>query len=327
MKKESRIRIQQKIVSDYTDEQLRFLTQMGIRYVYIMFRDEHTDYDSVMSFTERVRKMGLIPTDGGNRTIYKNPAIHLGLPGRDEGIEKFNDFSRILAKAGIHITYMTWEPSGVLSTKYGTGEYTRGATARLVDVEQLKTLPYSHQRFYGKEELWENFRYFLENTIPVCEEIGMKIALHPNDPPVPALRGISNLITSAEDYKKAFAMARESPCLGMKFCVGCWLEGGADFGNVLEDIRYFVENKKVLTVHFRNVSGCVPCFEETLIEDGYIDMYQVMKQFVSCGYDGLMTVDHVPEYVKSCGGTNSSAAYSLGYLKALLHCAEAEAKG
>lgn len=57
-----------------------------------------------------------------------------------------------------------------------------------------------------------------------------------------------------------------------------------------------------------------------------MDMYQVMRQFVASGYDGLMCVDHVPEYVKSCGGKDSSAAYSLGYLKALLNCAEADAK-
>ena len=80
-----------------------------------------------------------------------------------------------------------------------------------------------------------------------------------------------------------------------------------------------------MCVHFRNVSGCVPKFEETLIEDGYMDMYQVMKQFVASGYDGVMSVDHVPEYVGSCGGKNSSMAYSAGYIKALLKCAESEA--
>lgn len=321
---ESKIRIQQQVFSDYTDDQLLFIKQMGIQYVYVMFRDHHTDYDSVMRFTERLRKYGLIPTDGGNRTIYKNPAIHLGLPGRDEGIERFNQFNRILAKAGYPVTYMTWEPNGVLTTEYGVGKYTREAVARLVDVKQLETLPYSHGRFYSKEEMWENFQYFLEHTLPVCEEEKIKLALHPNDPPVPHLRGISNLIISSDDYKKAFALAKDSPYLGMKFCVGCWLEGGESFGDLMEDIRYFVEQKKVFCVHFRNVSGCVPCFEETLIEDGYMDMYRVMKQFVSCGYDGPMCVDHVPEYVESCGGKHSAAAYSLGYIKALLHCAESD---
>jgi mannonate dehydratase len=321
---EPKIRIQQQVFSDYTDDQLLFLKQMGIQYVYVLFRDQHTDYDSVMSFVERLRKYQLIPTDAGNRTIYKNPAIHLGLPDRDEGIERFNNFSRILAKAGIPITYMTWEPNGVLTSKYAVGEHTRDAVARIVDVDQLAKEPYSHGRLFTKEEMWENFQYFLDRALPVCEEIGMKIALHPNDPPVQCLKGINNLIISAEDYKKAFAMAKESPYLGMKLCVGCWLEGGAQFGNILEDIKYFVEHDKVLSVHFRNVSSCVPKFEETLMEDGYMDMYQVMKQFVACGYEGPMNVDHVPEFVASCGGKDSANAYSTGYIKALLNCAVAE---
>ena len=62
-------------------------------------------------------------------------------------------------------------------------------------------------------------------------------------------------------------------------CIGCWLEGGENFGNVLEDIKYFVENKKVLCVHFRNVSSPMPQFEETLLEDGYMNMYEIMKAF------------------------------------------------
>lgn len=321
---EPRIYIQQQVFSDDTDERLLFLKQMGIGSVYVLFRDQHTDYDSVMRFVERLHKFGLTPTDGGNRSLYKNPAIHLGLPGRDEGIERYIAFSRILKKAGIPVTYMTWEPNGVLATRYGVGEHTRQAPARLVDVEQLSALPYTHGRFYPKEEMWENFRYFLDRTLPVFEEIGMKIALHPNDPPVPALCGISNLITSADDYRRAFALAGGSPCLGMKLCVGCWLEGGAGFGDLLEDIRYFVGQKKVLAVHFRNVSATVPRFEETLIEDGYMDMYRVMQQFVAAGYEGPLSVDHVPEFVPACGGKDAAYAYSTGYLKALLRCALAE---
>ena len=322
MKSESSIKVQQQVFSDCSDDYLLFLTQMGIRNVNVMFRDQHTDYDSVMRFLERLKKYGLTVNDAGNRTIYKNAAIHLGLPERDEGIERYLAFTRILAKAGIPVTYMTWEPNGVLTTAYGIGEHTRNGVARLVDVGQLSTLPDSHGRFYSKEEMWENFKYFLDQVLPECESLGMKIALHPNDPPVSHLRGISNLIISAEDYKKAFALAGNSPCLGMKLCVGCWLEGGESFGNLLEDIRYFVGQQKVLSVHFRNVSACGMRFEETLLEDGYMDMFQVMKTFVESGYDGPMTVDHVPEYAASCGGKDAAYAYSIGYMKALLHCAQ-----
>jgi len=323
MNHSSRIKVQQLLFSDCTDDMMVFLRQMGVEHVSVLFRDQHTDYDSVMYFLERLRQNRLIVDDAGNRTIYKNAAIHLGLPERDEGIEKYLNFSRILSKGGVPVTYMTWEPNGVLSTEYGVGKHTREGVARLVNVEQLSELPYSHGRFYSKDEMWENFRYFLDRTLPEFETMGMKISLHPNDPPVAHLRGISNLICSAEDYRKAFQLAGNSPCLGMKMCIGCWLEGGAEFGDVFRDIPYFVGQGKVLSVHFRNVSSCVPCFEETMLEDGYMDMLEVMKAFVKSGYQGPMSVDHVPDYVESCGGKNASFAYSIGYMKALLHSAEA----
>ncbi len=317
----TKIRVQQKVESSYTDDQLLFLKQMGIKYVYAMFKDEHTDYDSVMRFMERLEKAGLTATDGGNTHIYKNASIHLGLADRDRAIERYNEFNILLKKAGISVAYMTWEPNEVLTTKFAVGKHTREAIGRIVDIEELKTHPYSHGRLYTKEEMWENFRYWWERVQPVCEEYGIRIALHPNDPPVDCLLGISNLITSADAYRKAFEIANNSPYLGMKLCTGCWLEGGDGFGNLLEDIKYFAERNKIFIVHFRNVSAPVPQFEETLLEDGYMNMYEVMKQLVRCDYDGTIHVDHVPQYVKSCGGTDSAFAYANGYMKALLNCA------
>jgi len=151
----------------------------------------------------------------------------------------------------------------------------------------------------------------------------MKLALHPNDPPVDCLCGISNLITSSADYKHAFELAGNSPYLGMKMCIGCWLEGGENFGNVLEDIKYFVENKKVLCVHFRNVSSPMPQFEETLLEDGYMNMYEIMKAFVKADYDGVLHADHVPLWGTGVGtgGSTTAWTYSMGYIKALWKCA------
>lgn len=319
-----KIKVQSKVVSDYTDEQLLFIKQMGVRYVYVIFKDEHTDYDSVMKLKERLDRFGLTVTDAGNVSLYKSDKIHLGLPGRDEAIEAYNNFNRVLGKAGIPVVYMTWEPNQVLTSRFAVGKETRGGIGRIVDIKEMEARPNTHGRLYTKEEMWDNFKYFLDRVLPVCEEANVKIALHPNDPPVDCLVGISNLITSAEDYKHAFELAGNSPYLGMKMCIGCWLEGGSNFGSVLDDIRYFVENDKVLLVHFRNVSATVPYFEETLLEDGYMDMYRLMKEFVRCDYDGMIHVDHVPVWGESVGGENSSWAYSTGYMKALLNCAKAE---
>ncbi len=144
-----------------------------------MYLRGYTDYDSVMCFTERVRKAGLTITDGGNTRIYKNPQFQLGLSERDRALEEYNRFNRVLTKAGIPIVYMTWEPNQVLSTRYAVGEHMRGAKGRIVDMDELESRPYTHGRVYGEEE-------------------HIKIALHPNDPPTESLVGIHNLIHSAE---------------------------------------------------------------------------------------------------------------------------------
>ena len=324
--KESLIRVQQHVTSGASDEELLFIKQMGIKYVFVLFRDEDTNYDAVMHFMERLAKFGLIATDAGNQTIYKNASIHLGLPDRDECIKRYNDFTRVLGKAGIRINYMTWEPNHVLTSRNAVGKHTRGAIGRIVDINELKTQPYSHGKQFTEEEMWGNFKYFIDRALPVCEGANVRIALHPCDPPVPSLRGIYNLIHSAADYKRAFEMAGNSPYLGMKLCTGCWLEGGEQFGNLLDDIKYFVEQKKVFIVHFRNVDSPIPYFEETLLEDGYMDMNEVMKQLVACKYDGTITVDHVPEFNLQYGGKNSSYAYSIGYMKGLLNSAISNAK-
>lgn len=322
--KKSFMKVQVPVSSDYTDEHLGFIKQMGVDNCFVMFRDEDSDYDGVNRFLERCRSKGLTVNDAGNANFYKHPSIPLGRPDRDLWIDKYIGLNRIIADAGVKVGYITWDAGRVSTTRFAVGKETRGAVGRIVDMQELYRRDLVFDRVYEEEEIWDNFKYFMDRVLPVCEETGMKLALHPNDPPVPTLEGFHNLIHSAADYKRAFELVNDSPYLGMKMCCGCWLEGGPAFGNLLEDIKYFVENKKVLIVHFRNVSSCGVNFEETLLEDGYMDMYEVMKQFVVCGYDGAIHCDHVPEFPGAYGGKDASFAYSTGYMKALMHCAQKE---
>ncbi|MCL1830725.1 MAG: mannonate dehydratase [Oscillospiraceae bacterium] len=320
----SDIKIQQGISSTDPDERLQFISQQGIRYVYAIMSDDDANYDGIMKLKDRLSRYNLILSDLSNTKIYKNPSIHLGFSDRDEHIDRYNMLTRAIAKAGIGINYMTWEPNQVLSSRFTVGTHTRGAKGRIVDINELKTLPFSHRKQFTEEETWDNFKYFLDRALPVCEEVGVKIALHPCDPPVPSLLGIYNLIHCSDDYRRAFELVSDNEFLGMKMCIGCWLEGGPAFGDLLSDIQEFVSNGKVLIVHFRNVSATHPFFEETLIEDGYMNMYEVMKTLVECSYDGYLTVDHVPTFTESYGGKDAAFAYANGYAKALLNAAEYE---
>jgi len=318
------IKFQQGISSAATDENLLFIKQQGIKYVFALMTDEDANYDGIMRLQERLARYDLTLTDVGNTKIYKNASIHLGFADRDEHIARYNELTRAIGKAGVRIGYMTWEPNQVLTSRFAVGDHTLGSVGRIVDIKHLESLPFSHGRQFTEEETWANFKYFLDKALPVCEEADVRIALHPCDPPVPSLLGIYNLIHSSDDYRRAFELSGNSPYLGMKLCCGCWIQGGDAFGNLFDDIEEFVTSKKVFIVHFRNVSATIPYFEETLPEKGYMDMYEVMKQFVRCGYDGYLHVDHVPDFAEAHGGRDSAYAYSNGYVKALLKCAQAE---
>lgn len=315
----SKIKLSMLIDPEPSLEQLLFARQLGLSHVYTWVEEHQRDYDFLLNLRQKVEDAGLTLYNVGNYHVAKSDKIHLALPGRDEKIEQFQTFIRNLGRAGIHTTTFTWEPSQVWSSEPGES---RGAIARRVDLEEMKRRPLTHGRKFTREEIWENFEYFIKRILPVAEESGVRLALHPNDPPAPSLGGIPCLIYRFEDYKRAFEIAN-SPYLGMEFCTGCWLEGGEMFGDMLAAIRYFHQQGKIFIVHFRNVTSTLPYFVETFLDNGYMDMYQAMKIFCEIGYDGTMILDHTPQFAPGFaqgGGT----AYAIGYMRALIERAEAE---
>ncbi len=316
----SQIKLSMNINSEPSDDELLFARQLGITHPYTWVRNDQRDYESLARLRDRVEAAGLQLWNVGNFDVGKSDKIHLALPGRDEKIEQFADFIRNLGRAGIKYTTFTWEPSAVWSSE---PRESRGAWARYVDLNEMRQRPLTHDREYSLDELWENFTYFMNAILPVAEEAGVHLSLHPNDPPTDSLGGIPCLINSFDRYLKAFEIANDSPYLGMEFCTGCWLEGGAQFGNMLDAIQYFVEHDKIFIVHFRNVTSAFPQFTETFLDNGYMDMYQAMRTFVAADYSGSMHLDHTPRFVGDYalgGGT----AYAIGYMRALIERAEAE---
>lgn len=305
-----------------SDDELLFARQLGVDCVYTWIKADQRAYDYLVSLRKKVESFGLRLYNVGNMDVAKSDKIHLALPGRDEVIEQFKTFVRDLGRAGIGVTTFTWEPTRVWSSEPGQ---TRGAPARRVDLDEMLRRPFTHGRAYTSKELWDNFAYFMRQMMPVCEQAGVRLALHPNDPPSPQpLGGIPCLIHSFEDYGRAFEIAG-SPNLGMEFCCGCWLEGGEGFGNMLEAIHAFQAQGRILITHFRNVSAPLPRFTETFLDNGYMDMYQVMKAFVESGYTGTLILDHSPKFAGEYA-QGSGTAYAIGYMRALMERALAEIK-
>ncbi len=307
-----------------TDEYIQYLRQMGLTHCFVMFSNEHSNYEDVNRILDKLRSKGMTVDDAGNGFLYKHMSIHLGLEDRDHWIDRYNDLNRIIGKAGVKVGYIG--NSRVSHTGYFANDLTHYAKGRTVDMDEILRRPPAYEKTVDEDALWEAFRYLLERALPVAKEVGMKLSLHPSDPPYPMYEGYASLIHNSDCYRKALKMADEiePDVLGIKFCCGCWLEGGKNFGDILADLREFVRTRRVYTVHFRNVSCPLPHFTEVLAEDGYFDMMSIMRVLVEEGYDQAIYPDHIFETDPGTGGDLASFAYAIGYMKGLMHAAYSE---
>ena len=314
-----------------TDEQLLFLKQIGAEYVSVGSTPDLRTAEGFQQIKKRYADAGITVWNIGNTSVHNMPEVTLNLPGRDQKVEEYKQYLRNLGKAGIYYTTYAHMGNGIWSSGRAN---IRGASGREFDMADPnkqgvwdgKTWkePLSHGRVFTKEEIWENYTYFIKQVAPVAEEAGVRIGIHPDDPPVPVLAGVPRCIFgNFEGYKRALEIAN-SPNVGICLCCGTWLEGGKQLtGKDPEEmIRYFGA-KKIWKIHFRNVSAPLPHFVETFMDNGYYDMYKIMKALRDVNYDGIVILDHSPNLV---GGANPQMAYGFAYMRALLNRANAEAK-
>mgnify|MGYP003326189063 FL=1 len=160
--------------------------------------------------------------------------------------------------------------------------------------------------------MWDNYIFFMEAVVPVAEESGVKLALHPDDPPVPILGGVARLFHEPEGFQRALD-AVPSLNSGLDFCMGCFSEMGP---GVVESIRHFGRMDKIFYVHFRDVQGHVPCFQECFIGEGNVDVIDAMRTLKEVGFSGFIIDDHVPAMVSD--SNYSGRAHATGYITALV---------
>jgi len=242
----------------------------------------------------------------------------LGLPGQDEQIEHMSTTIRNMGRAGIPILGYHWMPNGVWRTSRTTPGR-GGAKVTSFDLELAKDAPLSHGRTYTEEEIWDNYTYYVQAILPVAEEAGVHLALHPDDPPAASLGGIPRIFRNFDGFKRAMEIG-DSPLHGLDFCHGSWSSMGP---GVIDAIRYFGERDKILYVHFRDVQGSVPKFQECFVEEGNSDMFEVMKTLKQVGFTGFLIPDHVPHTVDDTPWGHRGRAYSIGYMRALLEVVNA----
>lgn len=243
--------------------------------------------------------------------------IKLGLPGRDEEIKNYCAAIEALGKVGIPMCcYNFMAGIGWYRTKTDIAER-GGALSSEFDNQIAKKQGLTRWGQISEEKIWDNITYFLKRIIPVAEKAGVKMALHPDDPPISPLRGIGRILTSGSAFRRVLQIV-PSPVNGITFCQANFKLMGGDIRAL---VREFGGEGKIFFVHLRDVKGTGERFHETFHDNGPTDMAQMLKLYHEAGFDGPIRPDHAPtlasESNQSPGYAMQGKVFAIGYLKGI----------
>jgi mannonate dehydratase len=322
---------------DLDDSSLRRVRQLGITAVCmggLMTGGLETWTDDVLGqHMERIAEAGL-----ALRNVMFNPSnrVRYGESGRDEDIETIIDAIRIAGRQGLPVMEYNFYAHRIVEG-YSVVPGRGGSGLTEFNNERVKDLPplaegegEGNLPGYGAhtlDEMWDNVTYFLKAVVPVAERAGVRLALHPNDPPAPISRGSGQIMSSLEGWKRLVDIV-PSPYNGITFDCGVTRELGED---PVEVCKYFGERDQINHVHFRNVVTRVPNLDytEVWIDEGEVDMFAVMSELVRQKYPRLIYPEHPPENDADTehpfDGVSSSKyagfAYTVGYARAMMQAA------
>jgi mannonate dehydratase len=254
-------------------------------------------------------------------------------PRKREQLEYLKSIIRRLGKAGIPIMGYNFSVAGVCGRV--TGPFARGEAVSVgmagpVDTPLPRGMAWNmvydadagpgYQATATHEELWMRVAEFLDELVPVAEEAGVKLAAHPDDPPLPFMRGQPRLVYQPAMYQRLLDL-RPSPANALEYCLGTTAE--MTDGDVYEATEQYSRQGKLAYVHCRNVTGKVPEYRETFIDDGDIDMVRILRILKQNNFEGVIIPDHTPQ-IACAAPWHAGMAYALGYLKAALQSIERE---
>lgn len=331
-----------------TTDNLRFAKQVGATHIVAHLPDwsisgqrpgvpEGTTQSPLWSYEELRDLKAKINAEGLELEAIENfePGhwfdVLLAGPRRAEQIEGLKTIIRNLGKAGIPImgynfsiagvwgrTRGPWARGGADSVGYVAAEAPEQAPIPNGTVWNMVYDPQAPAGTIGtvsSEQLWERLAYFLQEIVPVAEEAGVRLAAHPDDPPLPELRGAARLVYKPELYQKLLDIV-PSHANALEFCQGTIAEMHGEM-DIYQAIDTYAGQKRIAYVHFRNVKGKVPNYHEVFIDEGDVDMVETLRIYQRHGYDGVLIPDHTPS-VSCAAPWHAGMAYALGYLRAAI---------
>lgn len=301
------------------DIKWRLAAQLGVKYAITKAAPELTgqpapwDMNSLRVIKERFAAAGfeLAALEGDEFDMSR---IKLGLPGRDEDIEKYRMMLRNMGELGIGLLcYNFMAGIGWYRTRTDLpergGALTSGFDVRDIAGTQTELL-------ISEEQLWDNYAYFINAVIPVAEASGVDMGLHPDDPPLSPLLGYSRILTSAAAYRRAMSLSA-SPSHGITFCQATFKAMGEDVFSLIKEFA-----GRIRFLHFRDIIGTRECFRETFHDNGPTDMAAFLTSCRDAGIDCLIRPDHTPtmdgEENDNPGYAMQGNLFAIGYMKGLM---------
>jgi mannonate dehydratase len=247
---------------------------------------------------------------------------------KEEQIELVKEQIRIVGAAGIPVFGYNFSLAGVagrVEKPFARGGAVSVGLEGAVDETPIpngmvwnmiydSNAPEGNMDCISHDELWQRLQYFLNQIIPVAEEAGVKMAAHPDDPPMPYVRNTPRLVYQPDMYQRLIDM-KPSSSNNLEFCLGTVAE--MTEGNVYEATDRYSQQNKIAYIHFRNVIGKVPNYREVFIDEGDIDMVRILKILKKNNFDGVFIPDHTPQM--NCDAPwHSGMAFAMGYMVAAL---------
>jgi mannonate dehydratase len=304
------------VLTPISDHHLRLACQVGATDIVSRYPGE--DAGALLRLRDRVESFGLrLSIVEGH--IPHDQIVH-GRGGRDAQIDNFKRLLREMAQAKIGICCYNWMPSDDWTRTSVDTRERGGALVTGYDPDLDRAPPAPRSERIDEPALWANLKYFLQQIVPVAEDHGIKLAMHPDDPPLSPFRGHAQIMSRLENFAR-LAEIVPSPSNGICFCQGTFAEMGEDIPAAIRRLGPLIHY-----VHFRDVIGTAPRFRESFHDNGKTDMAAAIRTYREIGFAGPMRPDHVPtldgESNEQPGYAMLGRLFAVGYMRGLIQATE-----
>ena len=306
------------VLTPPSDYHLQLASQIGVSDLVIRYPGP--EYSEMVRLKTRIESFGLrLSVIEGYLPIED---IKIGGPRRDAEVEQMKTLIRNMGRAGIGLLCYNFIAGGDWARTSVTEKGRGGALVTGFDLSSLSQASPSKPSLSSPDILWENLHYFLERIVPVAEECGVTLAMHPDDPPLPAFQGFPRIMNTVEGFERLVRLF-PSPANAVCFCQGTFAEMGVDIPSTIRRLGPHIKY-----VHFRDIRGTTSRFVETFHDEGQTDMVEAMRAYRDIHFEGPIRPDHVPqlsgEEEGEAGYTMLGRLFAVGYMRGLMQAVSEE---